>query len=120
MIKSFTFVKKLPGLSDEEFFERWATHTRDWDLRDHPEITLNRIVMIDGDSPYIGLAENEWPDAEAMQQAAAWYGTAKGQEHWADLCSFMDIANSPTVMVTAEADISAERGISITQAPVTS
>jgi len=113
VIKSFTFVKKLPHLSDADFFTRWTEHTRDWDLRDHPEISLNRVVMIEGDSPYIGIAENDWPDAEALQKAAAWYATEDGQRHWADLCSFMDIDNSPTVMVTAEAEVSAAEGINV-------
>ncbi len=120
MIKSFTFVKKQPHLSAAEFFTRWTEHTRDWDLRDHPEITLNRLVMIEGDSPYIGIAENHWPDNEALQQAAAWYATEDGQKHWADLCTFMDIDNSPTVMVTAEADVNPVDGIRMVVASTSS
>jgi hypothetical protein len=46
MITSFTFVKKREGWSDEDFFKRWAEHTRDFDLVDHPYITKNRLMMI--------------------------------------------------------------------------
>lgn len=107
MITTFTFVRKREGLSDEAFFARWAEHTRDFDLVDHPYITKNRLVMISGDTPYVGIAENHWPDMESLERTSAFYEeTERGRAHWADLCEFMDIDASPTVVVTAEADVS--------------
>jgi hypothetical protein len=117
VVTSFTFVKKQAHLSDDEFFERWVQHTREHDLRDHPEISLNRLMMITDGSGFVGIAENHWPDVESLQAAAAFYETEVGQRHWADLESFMDIANSPTVVVTAEADVSADLGARILLAP---
>ncbi len=117
MLTSFTFVRKQPHLSDEEFFERWVDHTQRYDLRDHPEISLNRLMLVSDGSGFIGVAENRWPDAESLQAAAAFYQTEVGQQHWADLQSFMDIDNSPTVVVTAEADVSADLGARILLAP---
>ena len=117
MLTSFTFVKKQPHLSDDEFFRRWVEHTSRYDLRDHPEISLNRLVMISDGSGYSGVAENRWPDLESLQAAAAFYETDAGKHHWADLESFMDIANSPTVVVTAEAEVSAEAGAHVLTAP---
>jgi hypothetical protein len=106
MIVSFTFVKKRDGFSDEEFFERWAAHTRAYDLVDHPYITKNRLVQIMGETPYVGIAENHWPDMESLAATAAFYTeTEKGKAHWADLLTFMDIDNSPTVIATREADV---------------
>ncbi|MCH2169550.1 hypothetical protein MK489_02100 [Myxococcota bacterium] len=119
MLKSFTFVKMNPGLSRDEFFQRWCEHTRDWDLRDHPEISLNRLTLVEGDGPYAGIAENHWPDQQALDAAAAWYESSAGQEHWADLSRFMDIENSPTVVVTHEADVSEADGIQILASPDT-
>jgi hypothetical protein len=117
MLKTFTFVRMRPGIEREAFFRRWCEHTRDWDLRDHPEITLNRLTLIDGESPYVGLAENHWPDRAALDAAAAWYASPDGQAHWADLGEFMDIDNSPTVVVTHEAEISEADGIRTLTAP---
>jgi hypothetical protein len=103
MIKAFTFVKRRPGLSREAFHERWCQHTRDWDLKDHPDCTLNRLVLVtDGASPYDGVAETHWPSAEALAEATAFYATDAGRRHWADLQSFMDIDNSPTVTAERE------------------
>ena len=117
MITSFTFVKKQPHLSTAEFFTRWTEHTRDWDLRDHPEISLNRLMMIEGDSPYVGIAENHWPDMESLTKTAEFYEqTDAGKAHWADLLTFMDIDNSPTVIVTHEADVTATRTLITTLA----
>ena len=108
MITSFTLVKKREGLSDEEFFERWTQHTRDFDVVDHPYISKNRLMLIAGDTPYVAIAENHWPDMESLSQTADFYEkTERGRAHWADLLAFMDIENSPTVVVTREADVSA-------------
>ena len=108
MIVSFTLVKKREGLTDDEFFERWTRHTEQYDLRDHPYITKNRLMLIQGDPQYVGIAENHWPDMASLAKTAEFYATTDaGREHWADLQTFMDIDNSPTVIVTKEADITA-------------
>jgi hypothetical protein len=117
VIKTFTLVRKKPGLTDQQFFERWTTHTRNWDLRDHPDILLNRLALLKDNPQYTGIAENHWPDRAALDAAAAWYATPAGQLHWADLCSFMDIDNSPTVIIENEAVVSAEHGIVLTPFP---
>ena len=117
MLKSFTFVRIRPGLGREEFFRRWCEHTRKWDLRDHPKIRLHRLTLVDGESPYAGIAENHWPDRAALDEAAAWYATPAGRAHWADLASFMDIESSPTVVVSHEAEVSAARGIEVLASP---
>jgi len=103
---TFTFVKKREGWTDEAFFERWAEHTRDFDLVDHPYITKNRLVLIAGPTPYVGIAENHWPDAESLAATSKFYEeTERGRAHWADLESFMDIEGSPTVVVSQEVDV---------------
>ena len=117
MFKSFTFVKPRPGLGRDEFFRRWCEHTKAWDLRDHPELTLNRLTLVEGDGPYAGIAENHWPDRAALEKAAAWYATPAGRAHWADLAAFMDVENSPTVLVSHEAVVSAERGVEVLAHP---
>ena len=107
MITTFTFVKKREELSDEAFFARWTEHTRDFDLVDHPYVSKNRLLMIAGDTPYIGIAENHWPDMESLTRTGEFYEqTEKGKLHWADLLEFMDIDHCPTVVVTREADVS--------------
>ena len=53
---TFTLVRKREGWSDEDFFRRWAERTRDFDLFDHPYITKNRLLLIGGDTPYVGIA----------------------------------------------------------------
>lgn len=108
MIVSFTLVRKRDGFTDDEFFERWTRHTQEFDLKDHPYISKNRLMMIAGSADYVGIAENHWPDMDAMMATSAFYETTDaGQDHWADLQSFMDIDNSPTVVVTKEADVAA-------------
>jgi len=110
MIVSFTLVRKREELTNEAFFERWIAHTQAFDLRDHPYITKNRLMMIQGDTPYVGIAENHWPDMESLAKTAEFYETTDaGKAHWADLLTFMDIDNSPTVIVTREADVDAAR-----------
>lgn len=110
MIVSFTLVKKRDGFTDDEFFQRWTSHTETFDLKDHPYITKNRLMMIMGDTPYVGIAENHWPDMASLAKTAEFYETTEaGRAHWADLQTFMDIDNSPTVIVTKEADIDATR-----------
>ena len=115
MLKTITFVNKLPALSRAEFYECWGAHTRDFDLRDHPEISLNRLVMFKevsgGSGDYIGFAENHWPDQAALDAAIAWYQTPAGIEHNRDLERFMDIAKSQTFIVGSEVEVSAEHGI---------
>lgn len=107
MVKSFTFVRKREGLSNDEFFARWIEHTKTFDLADHPYITLNRLVMIQGETPYVGIAENHWPDMESLTRTAEFYEeTERGRAHWADLAEFMDIDHSPTVIVSHEAEVS--------------
>lgn len=104
---TFTLVKKREGWSDEAFFERWAQHTRDFDLVDHPYITKNRLMWIAGATPYVGIAENHWPDAASLAETSRFYQeTERGRAHWADLGSFMDIEGSPTVVVQREVDVS--------------
>jgi len=106
---TFTFVKKREGWSDEDFFRRWTEHTRDFDLVDHPYISKNRLMLISGDTPYVGIAENHWPDAESLMATQAFYrDTERGRAHWADLEQFMDIDGSPTVVVSREADVGPE------------
>lgn len=106
---TFTFVKKREGWSDEDFFRRWAEHTRDFDLVDHPYITKNRLMLIAGETPYVGIAENHWPDAASLLATQAFYtDTEKGRAHWADLEKFMDIEGSPTVVVNQEVDVQPE------------
>lgn len=117
MLKTFTFVKMQAGWGREEFFQRWCAHTREWDLRDHPEITLNRLMLIDGHPDFVGIAENHWPDRASLEAAAAWYGTEAGRSHLEDLASFMDIENSPTVTVEAEALVDAGDGVSLLLSP---
>ena len=113
MVKSFSFVKRRSGLSREEFFKRWCEHTKAWDLKDHPECALHRLILTSQEGGYDGLAEVHWPNAAALAEAVAFYGTEPGKRHWADLLSFMDIDNSPTVSVAMEAEISAADGIEI-------
>ncbi len=55
-----------PGPHPRSLFERWCQHTRDWDLRDHPEIGLNRPPLTQGDGPCAGIAENHWPDRATL------------------------------------------------------
>jgi hypothetical protein len=107
MIKSFTFVRKRDSLSREDFFARWIEHTRLFDLADHPYITKNRLMMVEGHEDYVGIAENHWPDSESLARTAEFYEqTERGRAHWADLSEFMDIDRSPTVVVTQEAEVS--------------
>ncbi len=110
MITTFTFVKMQPGFNRETFYKRWCEHTRDWDVRDHPRIS-NRLLLLEGDSEFVGMAENHWPNREALEEAGRWYGTEAGQAHWKDLTEFMDAANSPTRVVSHEVDVSLEDGI---------
>lgn len=108
MIVTFTLVRKQPHLSNDDFLKRWVEHTERFDLRDHPYITRNRLMLLQGDVPYVGLAENHWPDLASLDATSAFYReTEAGRAHWADLETFMDIENSPTVVVTHEADVSA-------------
>lgn len=103
---TFTFVKKRAGWSDDDFYRRWTEHTRDFDLVDHPYITKNRLLLIAGDTPYVGIAENHWPDDESLVATEVFYReTEKGRAHWADLQQFMDIEGSPTVVVSQEVDV---------------
>ena len=109
MIKSFTFVRKRDSFSREDFFARWIEHTRNFDLVDHPYITKNRLMMVEGNPDYVGIAENHWPDLESLTRTAEFYEqTERGRAHWADLAEFMDIDGSPTVVVTHEAEVSDE------------
>ncbi len=118
MITTFTFVKMQPGFERDEFFDRWCEHTREMDLRDHPEISLNRLMLFEEGSEFVGMAENHWPDRKALDDAILWYETPEGRAHWADLVSFMDAANSPTTVVTHEAEVSIEKGIDLRIRPV--
>jgi hypothetical protein len=116
MLKTFTMVRMQPGIERDEFYDRWCAHTRDYDLRDHPEISLNRLVLFDeppaGQSAeFVGIAENHWPDRAALDDAVRWYATPEGIEHNRDLEAFMDIANSPTFIVDYEVEVSEARGI---------
>ena len=116
MVKTFTLVRMKPGLSRDEFFERWCQHTKDFDLRDHPEITLNRLTLFEEGSEahnggFVGLAENHWPDRTAIEEAIRWYQTPEGIEHNRDLEAFMDIANSPTSTIDHEVEVSKHAGI---------
>jgi hypothetical protein len=111
MLTTLTFVKMKPGLDRDTFYRRWQEHTRDFDLRDHPEISLNRLMMFEEGSEFVGVCENEWPDQAALQAAIEWYETPEGKEHAADLDSFMDAAGCQTVIVSHEVDISSAKGI---------
>ena len=118
MITTFTLVKMQPGFERDEFFDRWCEHTRLMDLRDHPEISLNRLMLFEEGSEFVGMAENHWPDRKALDDAILWYESPAGQAHWADLVSFMDAANSPTTVVSHEAEVSLEKGIDLRMRPV--
>ena len=108
MIVTFTWVRKQPQLSSDEFLERWIEHTERFDLKDHPYITKNRLMLIEGETPYVGMAENHWPDRASLDETYAFYRDSEaGRAHWADLQTFMDIENSPTVVVTHEANVAA-------------
>jgi hypothetical protein len=111
MLTTFTMVKMLPGYSREDFYARWHQHTQTKDLKDHPEISLNRLMMFDEGAEYFGMAENHWPDRESLEKVIRWYETPDGQAHQADLDVFMDTANSPTVIVNQEVHVSDEKGI---------
>ena len=111
MLTTITFVKMLPGYTRDEFYARWQQHTQTMDLRDHPEITLNRLMMFDEGSEYLGMAENHWPDRASLEAVIRWYETPEGQAHQADLDLFMDTANSPTTIVSHEVHVSSEKGI---------
>lgn len=116
MLKTFTLVRMRRGIDRRTFYERWCAHTRDFDLRDHPEISLNRLVLFDEDSSeagggYAGVAENHWPDRAALDAAIRWYETPEGIAHNADLDAFMDLANSPTFVVDNEVEVSQAEGI---------
>ena len=117
MLKTFTFVRMQPGLSRDEFFRRWCAHTQTWDLRDHPEIRLHRLTLVEGEGPGVGVAENHWENRAALEQAIAWYATPEGRAHWEDLASFMDVAHSPTVVVTHEALVSEAKGVELLASP---
>ncbi len=108
MVVTFTLVRKRPHLSNEAFLARWVEHTERFDLKDHPYITKNRLMLVQGETPYVGLAENHWPDLESLERTSAFYrDTEAGRAHWADLETFMDIENSPTVVVSHEAEVAA-------------
>lgn len=108
MIVTFTLVKKRSHLSTEDFLARWVEHTERFDLKDHPYISKNRLMLTQGETPYVGMAENHWPDLASLEATSAFYRDSEaGRAHWADLETFMDIANSPTVVVTHEADVAA-------------
>lgn len=108
MIVTFTLVKKRSHLSSEAFLARWVEHTERFDLADHPYITKNRLMLIQGETPYVGMAENHWPDLASLEATSAFYrDTDAGRAHWADLATFMDIANSPTVVVSHEVEVAA-------------
>ena len=111
MLTTFTFVKMLPGFSRDAFYARWHEHTQNKDLKDHPEISLNRLMMFDEGSEYVGMAENQWPDRESLEKVIRWYETPDGQAHQADLDVFMDTANSPTMVVSHEVEVSEAKGI---------
>ena len=120
MITTITFVKMQPGFDRDSFYARWCEHTRDMDLRDHPEISLNRLMLFEEESEFVGMAENHWPDRASLDAAIRWYETPEGQTHWKDLESFMDAANSPTKVVSHEAEISEAEGIAWKTRPETS
>lgn len=111
MITTITLVKKLPTLTREAFYDRWCEHTRDLDLRDHPEISLNRLTMFAEGAEYLGMAENHWPDRASLDAAILWYQTPEGLMHQNDLDTFMDTPNSPTMIVSHEVEVSSEKGI---------
>ena len=111
MITTFTLVKMQPGFERDEFFTRWCEHTREMDLRDHPEISLNRLMLFEEGAEFVGMAENHWPDRKALDDAILWYRMPEGRAHLADLESFMDAANSPTIVVSHEVEVSLENGI---------
>ena len=112
MIVTFTLVRKRPHLSNEAFLARWVEHTERFDLKDHPYITKNRLMLVQGETPYVGMAENHWPDLASLEKTSAFYrDTSAGRAHWADLETFMDIENSPTVLVTQEAEVAAAETI---------
>ena len=111
MLTTMTLVKMQPGFDRDRFYARWCQHTHDLDLRDHPEISLNRLMLFEEGGEYVGMAENHWPDRAALDAAVAWYETPEGQVHMADLASFMDVEASPTVVVSHEVEVSEAEGI---------
>ncbi len=118
MLKTITMVRMKEGLTRDAFYDRWCVHTRDFDLRDHPEISLNRLILFSdvpggagGSDAFVGFAENHWPDQAALDEAIRWYQTPEGIEHNRDLEAFMDIEKSPTFIVDYEVEVSEARGI---------
>ena len=112
MIRTFTFVRRRPHLDRAQFFERWTQHTRDWDLRDHPDCLLNRLALLADDATgFDAVAENHWPDQAALDAAIAFYATPQGAAHWADLNDFMDIDASPTATIVRDVRVSIENGV---------
>ncbi|HUH39091.1 MAG TPA: hypothetical protein VL027_14215 [Spongiibacteraceae bacterium] len=101
MLRVVTFVRFCAGLDAEQAFRRWQTHTDTWDRRDHPEIVRTRLVRFDagGGLGYDGFAETVWPSREAFDQAAAWYQEPASATHYADLCEFLDMDGSQTVVI---------------------
>jgi hypothetical protein len=113
MLTTLTFVKMQSGLTRDQFFDRWCRHTRDFDLKNHPEIQDRRLMLIDGDGPHVGIAETHWEDAAALERGLRWYDTPAGRAHRQDLETFVDIAHSPIFVVTHEARISRSSGVHV-------
>ena len=66
MITTITLVKMQPGFDRDSFYQRWCEHTRVMDLKDHPEISLNRLILFEEEGEFVGMAENHWPDRESL------------------------------------------------------
>jgi hypothetical protein len=117
MYKTFTFVKMQPGFSRDEFFERWCQHTRSLGREIRPEIESSRLMLVDGDGPFVGIAETHWSDAEALDRTMSRFKTPSGQILWKDLETFVDPANSPTFVVTHEAAVSSTGEVEVLEKP---
>lgn len=101
MLRVVTFVRFQSGLDPARAFHQWQTHTDTWDRRDHPEIVRTRLVRFDGQNAlgYDGFAETIWPDRASFERAAAWYQQPESARHYADLCRFLDMDTSQTVVI---------------------
>jgi hypothetical protein len=117
MFKTFTFVKMRLGFSRDDFFDRWCQNTRDFVRQSHAEIEQHRLMLIDGEGPFVGLAETHWKEAASLDRAIAYYETPAGRVFWKDLQVFMDAESSPTFVVTHEANLSTSDGVDIYVTP---
>lgn len=93
MIKLIALIKRKPGISMEEFKQRWVEEHTQLSAR-MPGLIDYRINIaidtqeIEGELPYDGTAELWWDSLEAMQAA---FDSDIGQKAGADADEFCEI-----------------------------